>query len=135
MVVCPPLFPVIDYFVHSTQGDVFFVQMSQSKYSKHGSRLPDLFSPDMGRHMHPSAAAAVQEPKSVFRFFYERVGRPCPDWERAELPDRAYYVYITTRLHYQRKAQVPERQDVVYVPGEVCRHFPPDWDVPLLYEP
>jgi len=113
-VVCAPGIEIVDFVVHSTRGQVFFIQLSVSPYPRQ-AKYPDLFEPK-----------ARLNNQSVAQFFLSLLpqtrGRP----RSTRLPVDALYVYITTRSLQEGGGadSIPEcHQPTVFVPVEVLREL------------
>lgn len=91
--------PVVDYVCHSTSGELFFIQASVSRYSRHKSSYKDLVATPPGG-------------KSVLTDWEDRAWGATPKKNRTP----SYYVYITTDPHKGFKDK--DNPQVIYVGPE-----------------
>jgi len=121
LVVCRKFFPVVDFFIHSLSGLKLFVQLSESKYQNHGTKLPDLLS------------SKVSPEETVFDYFYSR--SKGASRKRKALPDDCLYLYFTT-LPLEQAKQARYTKDHAPV-ALVCKEFLEElgdlWRTPTLY--
>eukprot|EP00300_Choanocystis_sp_HF-7_P003717 c12836_g1_i1.p1 GENE.c12836_g1_i1~~c12836_g1_i1.p1 ORF type:complete len:321 (+),score=42.78 c12836_g1_i1:851-1813(+) len=88
-VICRDKFPVIDVFAHLDDGTKLLIQFSDSTYTNHSSKYPDLFT------------SKTKTNETVFQMFKRLTG----DKTRctAVLPENWYYVFVTTKGLAQTK--------------------------------
>lgn len=91
--------PVVDYVCHSESGELFFIQASVSRYSRHKSSYCDL-------------VAAKNGAKSIMQEWEDRAWGITPKKKRSP----SYYVYITTSD--QGSVKDKENPQVLYVGPE-----------------
>ena len=101
-VLCWRNHAVIDMFAHSSNGDKFFIQVSQSAYKDHSTRLPHLFT-------HPIASAVGYD--TVYDF-YSRCSNAAFQVGQGptQLQANEYYIYLTSST---QMARTPTAQELL----------------------
>lgn len=114
-VLCWRNHSVLDMFAYSSNGDKFFLQVSQSAYRHHHTNLPNLFT-------HRIAADAGYD---TIYDFYSRCTQPAFQVGQgtATLKANEYYVYLTSNTQTIRRSArmatpTPHEQLVYNISGE-----------------
>ncbi len=127
LIICRNFFPVVDFFIHTSSGLKLFVQLSESRYQNHGTKLPDLFS----SKVFPGDEKKQEE--TVFDYFYSRCHGSSHKFQ--SLPDDCAYLYFTTLpIKQAKQSKFSKKHASVQL---VCKEYLEElgdlWRTPNLY--
>ena len=109
MIICYDGFPVIDFFVYTSEMK-YFIQVSRQSYSHHRSKYADLFTVKM------------IEGLSVFEYFSGLCGVHTSEQRRQRLPEDWMYIFVTDLPKSSSTMEVNEHnEDVILVTRDELR--------------
>eukprot|EP01080_Neovahlkampfia_damariscottae_P006776 gene6776-10940_t len=88
MIICHKGHPAVDFVIHSTNGDIFFIQASLSTYANHDSKVNNLFD-----HQIQTDKGEL----SVLQYYISCARGDIPKISKYKIPEKCYYLYFTPR--------------------------------------